>query len=52
MLKENGARNSFPYLLLLFSGGETLKNFQARFLELCELKTTPILEQRAMRHVY
>jgi hypothetical protein len=24
---------------LLFSGGETLKNFQARFLALCELKT-------------
>jgi hypothetical protein len=29
--EENGVRNSFPYLLLLFSGGETLKNFQARF---------------------
>jgi hypothetical protein len=23
--KENGVRNSFSYLLLLFSGGETLK---------------------------
>ena len=29
--EENGVRNSFPYLLLLFSGGETLKNFQACF---------------------
>jgi hypothetical protein len=29
--EENGVRNSFLYLLLLFSGGETLKNFQARF---------------------
>jgi len=29
--EENGVRNSFSYLMLLFSGGETLKNFQARF---------------------
>ncbi len=29
--EKNGVRNSFFYLLLLFSGGETLKNFQAHF---------------------
>ena len=30
-MRGKGVRNSFPYLLLLLSGGETLKNFQARF---------------------
>jgi hypothetical protein len=29
--KENDVRNSFSYLLLLFSRGEMLKNFQAHF---------------------
>jgi hypothetical protein len=29
--EENGVRNSFPYLLLLFSGGETLKKLPGSF---------------------
>jgi hypothetical protein len=29
--EENGVRNRFSYLLVLFSGSETLENFQARF---------------------
>jgi hypothetical protein len=29
--EENGVRNSFLYLLLLFSRGEALHNFQACF---------------------
>jgi hypothetical protein len=28
----------FPYLLLLFSGGETLTDSRLVFLELCEMK--------------
>ena len=37
--EENGARNGFSYLLLLFSGGaRRYKTSRPVFLELCELK--------------